>query len=119
MNNPIIKFLVTLLLIALLSFTCGLYLPWWTIGPVAFIVSLLIPQKPLPSFLAGFLALFLLWGGLALQKDLPNESILSAKVASILPLGGSVTALLLVTALIGALVGGGGALTAAFLQKAR
>jgi hypothetical protein len=112
-----IKFIVSILLIALLSFACGLFLPWWTIGPVAFLVSLSIPQKPLPSFLAGFLALFLLWGGLALQKDLPNNSILSAKVAAILPLGGSVAALILVTALVGALVGGGGALTAAFLKK--
>jgi hypothetical protein len=112
-----IKFIVSILLIALLSFACGLFLPWWTIGPVAFIVSLFIPQKPLPSFLAGFLALFLLWGGLALQKDLPNNSILSAKVAAILPLGGSVTALLLVTAFVGALVGGGAALAGSYLNQ--
>jgi hypothetical protein len=114
-----IKFLVSTLLIALLSFACGLYLPWWTIAPVAFIVTLFIPQKPLVAFLAGFLALFLLWGGLALSIDVANGSILSAKVAAILPLGGSSDALLLVTGLVGALVGGGSALTAAFLLKMR
>ncbi len=80
-----IKFLVSTLLIALLSFACGLYLPWWTIAPVAFIVTLLIPQKPIAAFLAGFLALFLLWGGLALAIDVANGSLLSAKVAAILP----------------------------------
>jgi len=114
-----IKFLATTLLIGLFSFVCGLYLPWWTVAPIAFIVSLVIPQRPLPSFLSGFLALFLLWGGLAVTADLANGSILSAKVASLLPLGGSSYALVLVTAVVGALVGGGGALTAAFLKKPR
>lgn len=114
-----LKFLAATLLMALLSFICGLYLPWWTIAPAAFLVSLLIPQPPLVSFLSGFLALFLLWGGLALAADLPNGSLLSAKIAEILPLGGSSYALVMVTAVVGALVGGGGALTASFLTSNR
>jgi|SRR5579872_2452956 len=111
------KFLVTTVLIALLSFICGLFLPWWTIAPVAFVISALIPQGPSLSFLSGFLALFLLWGGLALAIDLANDSILSTRVAGVLPLQGSPTLLLLVTALLGALAGGGGALTASYLRK--
>ena len=114
-----IKFLVSVLLIALLSFVCGLFLPWWTIALVAFLVSALIPLKPLQSFAAGFLAIFLLWGGLALGIDQLNNSILSAKIAAILPLGGSVFALILVTAFVGALVGGGAAITGSFLKAAR
>ena len=113
----VVKFFVTTLLIALLSFICGLFLPWWSIAVAAFLVSLLIPQRPLPAFFAGFLGLFLLWGVMALMIDLANQSILSARVASLLPLGGSSVALILVTALVGALVGGGGSLTAAFLKK--
>lgn len=114
-----LKFLAATLLIGLFSFIGGLYFPWWTIAPIAFVVSLVIPQRPLPSFLSGFLALFLLWGGLALAADLANGSILSTKVASLLPLGGSSYALVFVTAVVGALVGGGGALTAAFLKISR
>ncbi|HEY4289682.1 MAG TPA: hypothetical protein VGN00_21425 [Puia sp.] len=114
-----IKFLVSILLIALLSFVCGLFLPWWTIGVAAFVVSALIPLKPLHAFFAGFLAIFLLWGGLAFGIDQQNNSILSAKIAAILPLGGSVIALILVTAFVGALVGGGAAITGAFLKAAR
>lgn len=114
-----LKFLVTTVLIGLFSFIGGLYFPWWTIAPIAFVVSLVIPQRPMPSFLSGFLALFLLWGGLALATDLANGNILSAKVASLLPLGGSSYALVFVTAFVGALVGGGGALTAAFLKRSR
>lgn len=113
----VVKFFVTTVLIGLLSFISGLFLPWWTIAVVAFVVSALIPQRPMKAFFAGFLALFLLWGGMALAIDLANGSILSTRVAGILPLHDSSAALILVTALVGALVGGGGALTAAFLQK--
>lgn len=114
-----IKFLVSILLIALLSFVCGLFLPWWTIALAAFVVSALIPLKPLQAFFAGFLAIFLLWGGLAFGIDQLNNSILSEKIAAILPLGGSVIALILVTAFVGALVGGGAAITGSFLKAAR
>jgi hypothetical protein len=113
----IVKFFVTTVLIGLLSFIGGIFLPWWTIAVAAFAVSALIPQQPLTAFFAGFLALFLLWGGMALAIDLANGSILSTRVAGILPLHDSSWAVVLVTALVGSLVGGGGALTAAFLQK--
>jgi hypothetical protein len=113
----ILKFFVTVVLIALLAFICGLFLPWWSIAVAAFVVSVLIQQRPLAAFLAGFLGLFLLWGTMALVIDLSNSSILSTRVASLLSLQGSSTLLILVTALIGGLVGGGGALTAAFLRK--
>jgi len=112
-----IKFFVSILLIALLSFICGLFLPWWTIAIAAFVVSVLIPQRPLASFFTGFVALFLLWGGLATYFDTANNSILSARIAGLVYLHGSSVALVLVTGFIGALVGGGGSLTASFLRK--
>jgi len=112
-----VKFFVTTVLIGLLSFIGGLFLPWWTIAVAAFVVSALIPQRPLTAFFAGFLALFLLWGGMALGIDLANGSILGTRVAGIFPLHDSSAALIVVTALVGALVSGGGALTAAYLQK--
>jgi hypothetical protein len=112
-----IKFIASLLLIALLSFIGGLFFPWWTIAIAAFVVSALIPQRPLASFFTGFIALFLLWGGLATYIDVANHSILSTRVAGLVYLHGSSVALLMVTGFIGALVGGGGALTASFLRK--
>jgi hypothetical protein len=117
MINTMIKFLVSILLIALLSFICGLLFPWWTIAVAAFVVSALIPQRPLASFFTGFVALFLLWGALATFIDVSNNSILSARVAGLVYLRGSSVALILITGFIGALVGGGGSLTAAFLRK--
>lgn|SRR5258705_7926513 len=113
------KFVITTLLIALLSFLSGLYLPWWGFALAAFLVSALIPQRPGLSFLSGFLALFLLWALLSWSMDAPNNSILSVKIAQILPLGGSTILLILITALVGALVGGGAALTGSFIHRRR
>ena len=110
------KFIVSVLLIALLSFAIGLYLPWWTIAVVAFIVTALIHQRPLRAFLAGFIALFLLWGVLAFIVDISNQHILSQKIAHVLPLGGSYILLIVVTGFIGGLVGAFGALSGSYLR---
>ncbi|HTR29039.1 MAG TPA: hypothetical protein VMH27_07200 [Puia sp.] len=114
-----IKFFVNTILIALFAFAGGLFLPFWIVVPAAFVVSLLLPLRPFHAFVSGFTALFLLWGGLALAADIPNHSILATKIAWLLPLNGSPIALVLVTAVLGALMGGGGALTASFLKKAK
>ena len=59
------KFLVSIILTALLGFAAGLFLPWWGIALAAFVVALLIPQHGGLAWLSGFLGIFLLWGGLA------------------------------------------------------
>ena len=112
-----LKFIVAILLTALLSFVCGLYLPWWGVAVAAFVVSTLIRQKPGMAFLSGFAGVFLLWALLTWWIDARNNSILSKKIALVLPLGGSVLALVLLTAFIGALVAGFGALTGTYLRK--
>jgi len=110
------KFIVSILLIALLSFATGLYLPWWSIAIVAFIVTALIHQRPLKAFLTGFIALFLLWGIVAFAVDLGNQHILSQKIAEVLPLGGSSFLLILVTAFVGGIVAAFAALSGSYLR---
>ena len=110
------KFLVSVLLIALLSVAVCLYLPWWTIAVVAFVVAGLIPQNPARSFLAGFSALFLLWGSLAWVISNNNEHLLAKKVALILSMG-SPTILIVATAFMGALVAGFAALAGSYLRR--
>ncbi len=111
------KFVVSILLIALLSFAIGLYLPWWSIAVVAIVVSVLIHQNPLKSFLTGFIAIFFLWGGLAWTIDVANQHILSNKIALLLPLGGSPVLLILVTALVGGLVAAFAAMTGSYFRR--
>lgn len=113
------KFLVSILLIALLSFTLGLYLPWWSLALVAFIVAVLIHQRAGKAFLSGFLGLFLLWGILAFVIDANNDHVLSVKIAELLPLGGSSFLLILVTAFIAGLVGGLAAMAGSYVRTVR
>jgi hypothetical protein len=112
------KFVVALLLTALLSFAIGLFaeLPWWSFALCAFIVALAIHQKGWKAFLSAFLALVILWGGLAAYYDLRNEHLLSGKIATLFSLGNSIL-LILVTALVGGLVAGFAALTGSYLRK--
>jgi hypothetical protein len=113
------RFLLSFLLIALLSFIAGLFGPWWLIAVVAFLVILLLPQTAGKSFLAGFLAIFLLWSLLALIIDLKNDSYLSAQVAQLFGLGPASILLVLITGLLGGIVSGLAAMTSAFLQPVK
>lgn len=111
------KFIVALLLTAFLGYVACLFLPWWGFAITSFVVAVAIFQKPGAAFLAGFTALFLLWGVLASILDEANGHLLSQKVAQILPLQGSYIAIILVTALLGGLVSGMAATTGSYLRK--
>ena len=113
------KFIASILLTALRSFVICLYMDWWTIAIVAFAVAILIHQRPLPSFLTGFIALFLLWGGLSWWIDMKNQHVLSHKLAGLLPFGGSVFLMILVTAITGALVAGFAALAGSYAREGK
>ena len=115
------KILSAIVITAFLAYVAGLYtfFPWWGFVVTSLIVSVAIHQKPGKAFLSGFLGLFLLWAGMALLKDTANEHILSAKVAQILPLGGSYLVLILVTGIIGGLVSGFAALTGSYMRRSR
>ncbi len=111
------KYVLSILVTAVLAFVSGLYMPWWGIAIAAFLVSTAIPQKPAFSFLSGFLGVFLLWEVLAWWIDNKNNGILSQKVASIFSLGGSSVLLIVVTSVIGALVAGFAALAGSYLRR--
>lgn len=113
------RFLLATLLTAVLAFLAGLFLPWWSIALVAFLVALFLSQHIGLGFLSGFLGIFILWGLLAFWIDVKNESILSHKVAQLFPLGGSSVLMILVTALVGALVGGFAAMAGSSLRPAK
>ena len=112
-----IKYILSIVVTALLAFVAGLYMPWWGIAVASFLVSAAIPQKPAFSFLSGFLGVFLLWEVLAWWIDNKNNGILSQKIASIIPLGGSSVLLIVITSIIGALVAGFAAVAGSYLRR--
>ena len=110
------KFIVAIILTALLGYVAPLYMAWWSFAITSFIVAIAIHQKPIKAFASGFIALFLVWGIMAMLIDSNNEQLLSHKVAEILPLGGSSFTIIFVTAIVGALVSGFAALTGSFTR---
>jgi len=102
-------------LILLLSFISGFILPWWVACIFAFASAIFLGKASGHAFWSGFGALALAWLALALLKSLPNENILATRVAHLFQLPHWLL-LLLVTVLIGGLIGGMSAMSG-FLVK--
>jgi hypothetical protein len=112
------KFLIAAILTALLSFIVGIFISiWWFFAVIALLVALLVHQRAGKAFFAGFLGLFILWFVLAFWMDNANGGVLSVRIASLLPLGGSRWALMIVTALVGGLIAGFAALSGSYLRS--
>ncbi len=110
------KFFFSIIVMALVSFATCLYFPWWSIAPVCFLVTLLIPQKPGLAFLAGFIAMYALWGGLSFWLSSNNGHILAHRVSPLIISVDNPLLLIAATGLIGAIVGGFAALTAGIIR---
>jgi len=105
------------LIILILSFASGYFLPWWVVAIAAFVASFLIGKTSRQSFWSGFSAVFIVWTVLALFKSIPNDQILAKRVATLFQLPNWLL-LLFITALIGGLVGGMSALSGVLLKNA-
>jgi len=112
------KFLLKILLIVVMAACLQFFLPWWSVVISSFLVGLIISNiSGFQSFLAGFLAIFLLWSIYALMIDITTQSILTEKIARIFTVNNKYI-LILITGIIGGLPAGFGALTGNQLQKA-
>lgn len=98
------RFLLSTALIAVFTLAVTLYLPWWSLAIVAALVCFAL--RPRPAFWAGALGVFLLWLVVGLIRDAPNDHILATRMAGVLPLGGQWWLYLLVSAVVGGIVGG-------------
>lgn len=111
------KFFLSLILIALLSYALCLFLPWWSIAIAAFVIAVFIPQRPLPSFLAGFLSLFLFWGIFSWYISFANHDILAHRISMLILKMDEPILLVLLTAFIGAVVAGFAALAGSYVHR--
>jgi hypothetical protein len=108
---------VLFLIILILSFLAGLFLPWWMVAVIAFLAALPIGKTSGRSFLSGFLGVAIAWIILALIKSIPNENILAGRVAKLFQLPGWVY-ILLISSILGGLVGGMAAWSGVLFRKA-
>lgn len=102
------RFFVSFVIMALLAALAETFWVWWSVAIVAFVVEIIVNHKPAKAFWAGFLGIALLWLVMALVHDIPNQHILSARMAPLFHMP-HYSLFILVTVLIGGLVGGLGA----------
>jgi hypothetical protein len=105
-------------LILVLAFLAQLFLPWWVIAPLCFILAAGLGGPAGRAFGAGFMGIGLGWLLTAAWLNAKSASILSHRVAQLLPLGGNGWVLVLVTAVLGGLVGGLAALAGSWARQA-
>ncbi len=99
------RFLLSVILIALLSGVAENFFSWWSIAVVSFIVAVFFSQKPGKSFLSGFCGVAVFWLVACLMHDMVNDHILSMRMAVLFHLP-NYRLFIAVTVLIGGLVGG-------------
>ncbi|WP_303309462.1 hypothetical protein [Hymenobacter sp. BT730] len=110
--------MVLFLLILVLAALAQLFLPWWIITPLCFVLAAWRGHTGGRAWLAGFGGIGLGWVLVAGWLHVRTEGILSHRVAQLLPLGGNGWLLVLVTAVLGGLVGGFAALAGAWVRQA-
>jgi hypothetical protein len=79
-----LKFIISVLAMAVSAFALSLYLPWWILAPCCMLVALLMPLKPILAFASGFLSMFLYWGGMAALISTANHHLLAAKMGKLM-----------------------------------
>jgi len=102
--------------ILVLGCLCFVGLPWWGLAPIAAIATFLLPLSGGKSFLSGLVAGSLLWLVAALLLHFDNGGMLSAKIGQLF-MGLRSWQLLSVTAIMGGLLAGLGALTGAYARQ--
>lgn len=107
------RFLIQLLVIVILASVFELVLPWWSIALAGFLGGWVFRTRF--NFVAGFLAIAILWAAMALIIDISAGAPLTDRVAAIFSVPKPV--LFVLTAGIGGLVGGFAAAAGAALPK--
>ena len=112
---------IIILITAALAGLATWFLPWWMVAVVAFLMAVLLYLPPGKAFRVGAFSIMSLWFVVLLARDIPNEHILSTRMAMLFGLP-HFSLYILVTIVVAALVGGlagwaGGLMNFAFRRK--
>lgn len=103
------------IIVIILAIVLQQFLPWWSIAIAAFAYGFLILQSSATAFINGFLGIFLLWGSVAAYVYYVNDGLLAQLLAEMLSISSGMVMVLL-TALIGGIVGGFASLCGKYLR---
>lgn len=97
---------------------CSAYLfTWWAVAIITFVAAFYAGKTNAQAFWSGFFGVALVWGVYALLKSVPNNHILATRVANMVQLHNWIY-LLIITMIIGGLVGGMAALSGLLVRQA-
>lgn len=111
------RFFLHIFFTALVAMMASYFIAWWGAAIAAFLVTLVLKYKPGRAFVLGMLGVMLCWLVVIMFRDLPNEHILSARVAKVFGLP-NYFLFIVVTFVLGGLVGGFSAWTGALMSAA-
>jgi len=110
--------MIQIVLIMLLSALAQFVLPWWSIAIVAFSVCFWRSTRGGQAFLSGFLGIAAVWLLYALLIHLRTEGVFTGRMGLLLFKSESAALPLLVTVILGGLVGGLSGLTGFLIRRA-
>ena len=93
------------LIILVAAFLLQFILPWWIIVIISFLTCAVLGKTAKIALWSPFLAIIVLWTGMALYASIPNQHLMAGRVAAMLGLDSWIL-VLLITALLGGFVAG-------------
>lgn len=109
-----------ILIIIVSCFIAQSFLPWWIIAPICLVAGYYFSKSNKQAFLSGFLGIFILWLIKILALSLPNEHLLANKISQVFMLPDNQynwILIVLISSVIGGIVGGLSCLTGSSLKK--
>lgn len=89
----------------------------WSIAVVSLVVGSFLGRSAWGSFFSAFFAVFLVWSTVAFWKDIQNDQILSARIATMFGLSTMGEWLFAVTGVIGGILGAFSSLTGYYIKR--
>ncbi|MBX7241242.1 MAG: hypothetical protein K1X92_05780 [Bacteroidia bacterium] len=121
------KFIIKTTLITISALLVSFFLPWWGMCIPAFIIPFFFVSSPKRSFssrkkeisglsfLSGFIAGLLVWGGAAAYQNYGNGSVLGKRIAELITQSPQPIYAILISAVLGGLICAFPAMTGAYL----
>lgn len=111
------RLLLQILVVAFLALVLAQIMPWWGVAIAGLAGGYAYAGHRGKSFLAGFLGIFILWFLAALYIKVTTGSDFADRFALLFPFPLSGTALMVVSGVIGGIVGGFGAFTGDSIKR--
>ncbi|NGP75378.1 hypothetical protein G3570_01950 [Balneolaceae bacterium YR4-1] len=108
--------MMLIILVALLSWVLGLFLPWWSLAIPCVLLGAWLGKSGGRSFIYGFLGIALLWLIQSLFIHIGNAGVLTSRIGELLSLPDPIL-VIVISIIIGGLAGGMSTMTGYFFKK--